>query len=152
MAKDIEQSISHILLLGILSCYDHLKISRALSSWLLWPSNPFLCIYPTEIYKRWSSRMFIVLHSIRCTPARRWKHYHRILFSSENGLPTNLMEQCVFTSQTVWLKKARFEWVHTVWFHLYNVQRQIQLICGVRSQVSVIWWLIRRGPEKYGML
>lgn len=84
---------------------------------------------PNRNLQKISSRMFIVLHSIRCTPARGWKHYHMILFSSEKGLPTNLMEQCVFTSQSDLKKLDLSEYI------LYD---SIYIMCKDRYNSSVV--------------
>lgn len=71
----------------------------------------------------------MVLHTIRYTPARGWKHYHRILVCSENGLPANLMEQCVFTSQFDLKKLDLNEYI------LYD---SIYIMCKGRYNSSVV--------------
>lgn len=74
--------------------------------------------------------MFIVLHTIRCTLARRWKHYHRILLCSENRLPTNLMEQCVCTSKQFDLKKLDL--------NEYILYDSVYIVCKDRYNSSVV--------------
>lgn len=41
--------------------------------------------------------------------------------------------------------EKRYKWVHTIWLHLHKVQRQANLIYGIRSQIMAFlgagYWL-----------